>query len=72
MNVEEIKRAIDVWGKYVIGLKGKDVRRRPEKMGWMSNIPLPPEVLGCHQRTMISVDYTFIHGLPHLHSCSRG
>ena len=33
VNVEDIKRAIDIWGKGVIGLKGRDVRRRPEPMG---------------------------------------
>ena len=72
VNVDDIKRAVDIWGKDVIGLKGRDVRRRPEPTGWMNDIPLPPEVLERHRSTMISVDYTFIHGLPHLHSCSRG
>ena len=72
VNVEYIKRAVDVWVKDVIGLKGRDVRRRPGSMGWMNDIPRPPEVLERHRSTMISVDYTFIHGLPHLYSCSRG
>ena len=38
----------------------------------MNDIPLPPEVVERHRSMMVSVDYTFIHGLPHLHSCSRG
>ena len=72
VNVKDIKRVIDVWGRDAIGLKGRDVRKRPEVIGWISNVPLPPEVLERRRTTMVSVDYTFIHGLPHLHSNSRG
>ena len=72
VNVEDIKRAIGIWGKDAIGLKGRDVRRSPEPTGWINDIPLPPEVLEHHRSTMISVNYTFIHGLPHFHYCSRG
>ena len=48
VDMEDIKRAVDIWGKDIIGLKGIDVRRKTEPMGWMNDIPLPPEVLERH------------------------
>ena len=72
INVVDIKRSIYTYGPDVVGLKGKDRRRRPKVLGLLGNIPLPRDILKYHKETMISMDYVFVHGLPHLHSNSRG
>ena len=64
VNIDDVRRALDVWGRDIIGLKGRDVRRRPESIGWIGNIPLPEEIWERHKSTMISIDYVFVHGLP--------
>ena len=63
---------MDIYGSGMIGLKERSTRRRPEPIGAMSNIPLPPDILDRHKDTIILMYYTFIHGLPYLYSASRG
>ena len=72
INVDDIKRSIHIYGPDIIGLKGKDTRRRPKPLGLLGNIPLPRDILKHHKEMMISMNYVFVHGLPHLYSNSRG
>ena len=59
-------------GPDVAGMKGKNTRRKPELVGEIEVIPLPPDVLKHHKNTMISADYVYVHGLAHFHAISRG
>ena len=72
INVDGIKRSVNIYGPDVVGLKGKSIRRTPAPIGVLSNMSLPPNILRHDKNTMVSMDYTFIHGLPHSHSTPRG
>ena len=72
MTIDDVKRSIHIYVPDVVCLKVKKTRGRPEPIGVMDNISLPPEIYRHHWDTIILVDYLFVHGLCHLHSTSRG
>ena len=48
ITVDDVKRAIHIYGPDIIALKGRNTRRKPEQIGMLGNIPLPPNVLRHH------------------------
>ena len=69
-TVEDIKRAIAIYGKDVNEMKGKGTRTRPIPISDIVTIRIPPSILQLHNDIQLSVDFIFVQGIPMLHSIS--
>jgi Reverse transcriptase (RNA-dependent DNA polymerase) len=70
VKAEDIDVAQMVWGKDIIALKGKTVRRKPTPIVG-STMKVPAEFLKLHKNVTISIDIFYVQGIPFFLTLSR-
>jgi len=69
-TVEDVQRAIAIYGKDENEMKGKGTRTRPIPISDIVTVAIPPTILELHNDIQLSVDFIFVQGIPMLHSIS--
>ena len=68
LDVEDVKRALYLFGKSEAMVKGKSVCRKASKIKEVDLIPLPDDLK--KNKINSSVDFLFVQGIPFLHTVS--
>ena len=68
LDVEDVKRALYLFGKSEAMVKGKSVCRKASKIKEVDLIPLPDDLK--KKEINLSVDFLFVQGIPFLHTVS--
>ena len=72
LTVDDAKRALHIYGPGIESIKGKRVRKRPQKIEDRVMIYIPDTIKELHPYVQLSVGYFFVQGVAFLHSISRG
>ena len=65
ITIEHINNAEKIWGKDVLGLKGKSVRTTPKPV-IEDIVEIPREIYDNHPDLVLEIDVSFVNGLPML------
>ena len=68
VTVDDISRAVAIYGQSEPMLKGKMVRRRPEHVADIPRVALPPMITEHHASDILDMDFFFMNGLGFLYT----
>ena len=71
VTVDDAKRAVYIYGLEVASLKGKDTRRKPERINNAKRVELPISIIDFHLTTFLAADYMIIQHISFLYSISN-
>jgi len=63
VTVQDAKRAMLIYGTDLAFLKGKSVRKRPDPIKTIQQIPIPQTIFDHHQQINLSMDYMHVQGI---------
>ena len=70
--MEDAKRALHIYGPDIEGLKGKNVRQKPDKIKEITRVNIPDTIKDLYPNINLSADFFFVQGIAFLHSVSEG
>ena len=71
VTVDYAKRVVYMYGREIASLKGKDTRRKPERINNAKRVELPRSIIEFHLTTFLAADYMIIQHISFLYSISN-